>query len=71
MTRIYNLFATPSFIGGMSHVLDLGSTLTQYNVSASPKQADFWAVSSDWVATGNDIKYAMSQLTMEHNGEEK
>ena len=71
MTRIYNLFATPNFIGGMSYVLDLGSTLTQYNVSASPKQADFGAVSSDWVVTGNDIRHAMSQLATEYNVEEK
>jgi hypothetical protein len=49
------LFAKPSFLGGMASVLDLGSTLTEYNVSPTPEQADAIAIYNDWKAVGNDI----------------
>jgi len=71
MTRTDRLFATPSFIEGMARVLDLGATLTQYNASVTPKNADFAAISSDWVVTGNDIRSAMGQFTKEIDVEEK
>jgi phosphosulfolactate synthase (CoM biosynthesis protein A) len=67
----YSLFATPSFIGGMARTLDLGSTLTQYNTSPTPQQADYIAISSDWIYTGNDIKYAMGQFIKEEDVEKK
>jgi hypothetical protein len=55
------LFATPSFIGGMARVLDLGSTLNVYNTSQTPQEADRNAFLSDWLAIGNDLMAALSK----------
>ncbi len=52
------LFATPSFVGGVSLVLDLGSTSTDYNSSETVGEADFRAIRSDWYAVGEDISEA-------------
>jgi len=61
MNRSDFLFATPSFLGGMASALDLGSTLTVYNESPTPKDADAMAMASDWHVTGDDIGSAMNQ----------
>ena len=49
------LFAEPSFVEGMSRVLDLGGTLNVYNVSPTGKQADSRALYADWRAVGQAI----------------
>ena len=54
------LFATPSFLSGMASVLDIGSTLTHYNTSDSPEEADARAIASDWAMVGQDIRSAIS-----------
>lgn len=61
MTKLLKsaLFATPSFIGGIAAVFDLGSTLTNYNFSNTPEEADFKALRSDWVTVGTDIREAV------------
>ncbi len=55
------LFARPSFIGGMSRVLDLGATLTEYNRSKTENEADLKAIASDWRAVGVDIEHAIEE----------
>ena len=69
----YFLFANPSFISGMARVLDLGSTLNEYNYSAYPEKADYYAVNSDWRIVGSDIRTAMARYEHQINshGEEK
>ncbi len=52
----YRLFAKPSFIEGVSRLLDLGATLQRYNDSVDENQADSQALKSDWKAIGNDLK---------------
>lgn len=44
------LFARPSFLEGLSRVLDLGATLQEYNSSLNPEQADVIAQQMDWQA---------------------
>lgn len=44
------LFARPSFLEGLSRVLDLGATLQEYNSSLNPEQADAIAQQMDWQA---------------------
>lgn len=61
MGRSSFLFAEPSFIGGLSSVLDIGNTLTVYNDSKSPSEADMRAIRSDWVVVGEDLRHAMEQ----------
>lgn len=69
----YFLFANPSFISGMARVLDLGSTLNEYNYSAYPEKADYHAVNSDWRIVGSDLRTAMARYENQINshGEEK
>jgi hypothetical protein len=61
MTRTSTLFATPSFLRGMSSIFDFGATLTIYNDSKTPAEADYNAIHSDWVATGDDIYFAIDK----------
>jgi hypothetical protein len=61
VSRTTFLYATPSFLLGMAAVLDMGATLTVYNESRSPEEADFKAIYSDWVATGDDISSALNK----------
>lgn len=66
----YTLFAEPSFIEGMSRVLDLGGTLNQYNTSVSGEIADIEAIRLDWEMVGNDIQAAIDVLASEQNENE-
>lgn len=50
------LFARPSFIEGVSRVLDLGGTLSEYNQSKTPQQADYKALRGDWYSVGTDLE---------------
>jgi len=61
MNRTTFLYATPNFLLGMASVLDLGATLTVYNESESPEEADFKAIYSDWATTGEDISSALNK----------
>ena len=58
----YFLFAKPSFLGGVATLMDFGNTLLVYNESVTPEQADYFAVKSDWVAVGNDLRRAIKKL---------
>lgn len=58
----YFLFARPSFCGGIAGLLDFGNTLSVYNVSPTPRQADYLALKSDWVAVGYDLRRAIKEL---------
>lgn len=49
------LYAVPSFWSGWARVLDIGDTLTEYNESVSPAQADYLALKSDWYIVGDGI----------------
>ena len=48
------LGARPSFVEGVSRILDLGNTLNEYNQSVTPAQADYLALRSDWRMIGMD-----------------
>jgi hypothetical protein len=50
------LFAKPSFVEGISRILDLGNTLQKYNTSENEIEADARALKSDWEVIGNDLK---------------
>ncbi len=63
----YFLFVEPSFVSGMSRVLDLGSTLDEYNNTFNPGAADYYALKSDWTVIGSDIRTAIDS----HDQDEK
>lgn len=68
MTPTYSgiLFARPSFLEGMARVLDFGNTLTEYNTSVTPQQADAVAIAADWRAVGDDIRSAIREFEEQH-----
>jgi len=57
----YFLFSNPSFLSEMGRIMDLGSTLNEYNGSPDEAVADFLAISSDWNTVGNDIRSAIAE----------
>jgi hypothetical protein len=57
------LFATPSFLEGAARSLDLGDTITEYNSSRTPSEADFLGLRSDWRAVGEDFDAVLSAYT--------
>jgi hypothetical protein len=52
------LFASPSLIGGIAQLLDFGGSLQQYNCLMG-EQADYLALSSDWIVVGDDLQSAI------------
>jgi len=56
------LFARPSFLEGVSRILDLGCTLDEYNRSLSGEMADAKAIASDWHAVGQDLQNAIDAV---------
>ncbi len=60
------LYAHPSFIGGMAEAMDLGGTLFLFNESRTPEEADYYAMRSDWMAVGEDIRAAMERFASDH-----
>lgn len=55
------LFARPSFWAGTAAMLDFGNTLFEYNISLTEEQANFFAVSADWRAVGDDLRHAIME----------
>lgn len=60
------LFASPSFVEGVSRVLDMGNTLGEYNCSPSGEAADAYALLADWRAVGEDLRQAIRQWKSEN-----
>lgn len=55
----FRLFARPSFFEGMGRVLDMGSTLQEYNRNVTPEEADRRAIEADWRMVGRDLRAAL------------
>ncbi len=53
------LFASPSFWEGVARSIDAGGTMTEFNSSLTPQQADVFALRSDWSAVGSDLWTAL------------
>jgi hypothetical protein len=60
------LAASPSALEGAARILDFGDTLTEFNSSSTPEEADLLAVSSDWQAVGEDLQRSMDRFASEH-----
>lgn len=55
------LFARPSFMEGVARIMDLTGTLSEYNVSETPQEADYNALWADWCSVGIDLSEGMNQ----------
>ncbi len=53
------LFAAPSFLEGLSRLVDFPTTFNIYNEDRTAEAADVMAMCSDWQAVGADIAYAL------------
>jgi hypothetical protein len=62
------LFARPSFWEGAARAMDFGDTLTEYNRSLSPDQADRLALQADWMALRGDIIRSMCAIDVKAIG---
>ena len=58
------LFAHPSVLGGVASLFDFANSLSLYNVSLTPEQADFLATKADWLAVGDDLRAALRELEL-------
>lgn len=69
MTTIYTslgLRKQPfSFSEGLSAVFDYSPVSDNYHISATPQIADARAIASDFIATGNDMRAALSEYARE------
>ena len=61
------LFARPSFIGGISRILDLGGTLKTYNYSDCGETADSLAMAQDWKSVGIALRAALEEYRTQIN----
>lgn len=52
----FRLTPRPSFWEGMGRVLDLGGGLSTYAAGATPTEADYAAIASDWNMIGQDFR---------------
>lgn len=59
------LFAEASFFEGVGRILDFGGTLTEFNESQTPEQADYFAMRADWFLVGHDLRAAMKAIEPE------
>ena len=66
MTCTDFLFAQPGFLRGLAATLDMGATLSVYNESHSPSEADARALASDWSVVGEDIRTAITAFQSEY-----
>lgn len=65
------LFARPSFIEGMSRVLDLGGTLQEYNNSETEQKTDIEELKNDWHAIGDDLRFSISNYEQNFSKQSK
>lgn len=59
------LFAHPSFAEGVGRIFDFGGTLTMFNTSSTPREADRIALGEDWRAVGADLRAAVARVKRE------
>ena len=59
-TSMY-LFAQPSFLTGVARLVDPFGTLDAYNTFPTEDMADFYALYSDWLAVGDEIRDAVER----------
>ena len=63
------LYAHPSFAEGVGRLFDFGDTLTVFNGSRTPEEADARAAYEDWRAVGNDLRAAVQRTKREPKAE--
>ncbi|HEX5415433.1 MAG TPA: hypothetical protein VFZ25_07190 [Chloroflexota bacterium] len=61
MNRLLGLlFARSSFLEGVARIFDFADAHNEYNTSATPEEADYLALLSDWQVVGDDLRSAIA-----------
>ena len=55
------LYAPPSVIEGIGRLFDVAGVLSEYNYSRDGEEADYLAITADWLAVGDDMRAAVKQ----------
>lgn len=55
------LVPRPSFLEGMARVMDMGGSLSRYNRSRTPEEADSRALANDFAMVGQDMRASIEQ----------
>jgi hypothetical protein len=63
------LFADPSLLYGVAHILDFSGTFTAYNHSQTELEADGKALYADWSSVGDELTAAINAFSAEQRGE--
>jgi hypothetical protein len=51
-----NLYARPSLIEGTGRIMDFSDSMSEYNTSESPEEADFTGALADWWAVARYLR---------------
>ncbi len=70
MGKLVSFFlgAVPNALEGAARILDFGNTLTVYNTSSDPTEADVRAMRADWSLLGSDMRSAIRSVKNEIEG---
>ena len=61
--KTFRLFKTlPNFLLGIAAVLDIGSTISVYNIKDTAEEVDCKAIASDWESTGKDLTNGLMEF---------
>ena len=55
----FRLFARPSFLEGVARIFDFANVLQRYRYDTTEHAADANALTSDWMAVGDDLRHAI------------
>jgi hypothetical protein len=55
----FRLFARPSFLEGVARIFDFANVLPRYRYERTEHAADANALTSDWMAVGDDLRHAI------------
>lgn len=56
------LYAVPSFLDGAARIFDFSGSMTDYNTSETPSEADCDALRRDWLAVNADLMAAIQKF---------
>lgn len=55
------LYAELGAVRSMGSAIDMGATMTTYNLSPTEQDADSVAIATDWHVVGNELRKAMNE----------
>ena len=63
----FRYYPRPGFFEGLARIIDLGNTLDDHPRFRSAPEADTFALRSDWIIVGQDIRNAIGEFKVIEN----